>query len=144
MGTATFKAAYGTNRTKANAFGKCVSHRTAQNTADQGSAQQSAEQQCRAQQNADPAAFKDKYGTNHNEANAFGICVSQTARSISANAETTQVTDEDNAANECRSERRQDPAAFKDKYGTNHNKANAFGKCVSEKARMQEQRRGGS
>ena len=30
--------------------------------------------------------------------------------------------------------RRPDRKAFEDKYGTNHNKHNAFGKCVSQKA----------
>src|SRR3954447_23278593 len=38
-------------------------------------------------------------------------------------------------AQQCRAERAKDPQAFKDKYGTNKNKSNAFGKCVSQKAR---------
>jgi hypothetical protein len=41
-------------------------------------------------------------------------------------------------AQQCRAERAQMGAdAFKDKYGTNKNKRNAFGKCVSKKAREQ-------
>lgn len=35
----------------------------------------------------------------------------------------------------CKAERKLDPAAFKAHYGTNHNKSNAFGKCVSAKAK---------
>jgi hypothetical protein len=138
MGSASFKAAYGTNANKSNAFGKCVSHRTSQDTSDQSSAQTSAESQCSTQQSSDPSAFKTKYGTNANKSNAFGMCVSQTARTMSGKDETTQVSAEDNAAKQCRSEQSQDAAAFKTKYGTNANKSNAFGKCVSEKARSTE------
>ena len=45
---------------------------------------------------------------------------------------------EKNAAKACKGERgttAQTMAAFKAKYGTNANKANAFGKCVSAKAK---------
>ena len=41
----------------------------------------------------------------------------------------------DNAAKACSDERKADPAAFKAKYGTNANKSNAFGKCVSGKVK---------
>jgi hypothetical protein len=58
---------------------------------------------------------------------------------MTANTERTQVSAENNAAKACRSERAQDPTAFKNKYGTNANKSNAFGKCVSDKARAKEQ-----
>jgi hypothetical protein len=40
-----------------------------------------------------------------------------------------------NAARECKAERDADPAAFREKYGTNHNGRNAFGKCVSSKVK---------
>ena len=39
-----------------------------------------------------------------------------------------------NAAHECKAERSADPAAFGEKYGTNKNKKNAYGKCVSSKS----------
>ena len=39
-----------------------------------------------------------------------------------------------NPAKTCKAEEAKDPAAFADKYGTNHNKKNAFGKCVSAHA----------
>ena len=43
---------------------------------------------------------------------------------------------EKNAAKKCKAERETlGVQAFKDKYGTNANKANAFGKCVSKLAK---------
>jgi hypothetical protein len=41
-----------------------------------------------------------------------------------------------NAAKACKAERAADPAAFTTKYGTNKNGRNAYGKCVSAKARV--------
>jgi len=43
-------------------------------------------QLCRAQQQADPAGFKSRYGTNKNKANAFGKCVSRMAKAVEAGA----------------------------------------------------------
>jgi hypothetical protein len=40
-----------------------------------------------------------------------------------------------NAAQECKAERSEDPDAFKETYGENKNGKNAFGKCVSGKAK---------
>ena len=34
-----------------------------------------------------------------------------------------------------KTERKADPSAFREKYGTNKNKRNAFGKCVSKQAK---------
>ena len=39
-----------------------------------------AAQQCREERDADPVAFASTWGTNHNDRNAFGKCVSQTAQ----------------------------------------------------------------
>jgi hypothetical protein len=44
-----------------------------------------------------------------------------------------------NAAKACKAERALDPAAFKTNYGTNANKSNAFGKCVSGKVKKAEE-----
>ncbi len=142
---------------------------------------QSAEQQCRAQQSDSNFAakhggktFEQFYGTNRNQENAFGMCVSSNEPaastsstsmqpssnanegqaeanelhpSLNANEEaveqhsTATANDEAsekaaaNAAKACRAERSTDAAAFKAKHGTNHNKSNAFGKCVSAKAK---------
>jgi hypothetical protein len=45
-----------------------------------------------------------------------------------------------NPAQACKAERDHDADAFRERYGSNHNKANAFGKCVSEHARGKEAR----
>jgi hypothetical protein len=138
MGTQTFKDAYGTNKNKSNAFGKCVSHRTRQNTSDQKTAHSNAAKQCKTEQTADPAAFTKKYGTGKSGKNAYGKCVSQTTRAKTKAAEHNQVKAEKSAAKTCKTERKADPAAFKAKYGTNKSKSNAFGKCVSTTAKAQE------
>src|SRR2546423_15655842 len=62
MGDAVFKATYGTNKNKSNAFGKCVSHRTKQNAKTEQQSHENAVAQCNSEEAADPAAFKAKYG----------------------------------------------------------------------------------
>jgi hypothetical protein len=127
MTVPAFKLLYGTNANHSNAFGKCVSKLAKQDAQNQTNAAA----QCRAERSADPAAFKAKYGTNDNKSNAFGNCVSTKAKAAAAAQQQATV----NAAKLCFAERKTDPAAFKAKYGTNHNKSNAFGKCVSSKAK---------
>jgi len=99
-------------------------------------AEQNAAKACKAErEQSGVGAFKDKYGTNANKANAFGKCVSATAAKAEAEAEANEQAEE-NAAKKCKAERTQlGVQAFKDKYGTNANKANAFGKCVSKLAK---------
>src|SRR4051794_5996839 len=138
MGTQTFRDTYGTNKNKRNAFGKCVSHRTNQNEATEKAAKKSAAKDCKAERAADPAAFQQKYGKNGNKKNAFGKCVSQNAKAKTKQAEQSQVKAEENAAQKCKDERTADPAAFEAKYGKNGNKKNAFGKCVSQNAKAQQ------
>jgi hypothetical protein len=125
MGKATFAQTYGTNKNRSNAFGKCVSKRAR------------ASKQCDAEEAADPAAFKAKYGTGKNGNNAHGKCVSSKAKAQTNKTVEDQTTADVNAAKACKAERKADPAAFKAKYGTNANKSNAFGKCVSAKAKAQ-------
>jgi hypothetical protein len=145
MGSATFRGTYGTNGHQTNAFGKCVAHRTRQNAADQATSQSNAAQTCRAQQSDSNFAashngktFAAFYGTNQNGANAFGKCVASQARSQAQQAQTDEVNAEDSAAQTCSSEQSSDASAFRSKYGTNANGANAFGKCVSETAKSNE------
>jgi hypothetical protein len=79
-------------------------------------------------------AFDDKYGTNGNKKNAFGKCVSSKASEEVAEQQQATL----NAAKECKTERGTSTAsraAFGQTYGTNANKKNAFGKCVSQKAK---------
>jgi hypothetical protein len=70
-------------------------------------------------------AFKARY-------RSMSRCVREKAREEAAEREAAQ----SNAAKECRAERAAMGAqAFADRYGANGNGRNAFGKCVSGKAR---------
>jgi hypothetical protein len=81
--------------------------------------------------------FRDLYGTNANKSNAFGKCVAKKAAQ--------QLENHTNAAGECRAEQN-DPnfaadhgdKTFEQFYGTGNGK-NAFGKCVSGKAKAENQ-----
>jgi hypothetical protein len=134
MGASAFEATYGTNKTKSNAFGKCVSKMTSAQKDDRSAANAT----CKAEQ-SDPnfaaghggKTFDQFYGTNKNGKNAFGKCVS--AKAAESDQARTKVIV--NAAKQCKAERKADPAAFKQKYGTNKKKSNAFGKCVSKAAK---------
>ena len=137
MGVELFRAAYGTNKNKHNAFGKCVSKRTHATTEAAKEAKQNASKDCTAEETADPAAFKAKYGTGKHGANAHGKCVSQKAKAETAKTVKDEVKADVSAAKACKTERKADPAAFREKYGTNKNKRNAFGKCVSKQAKAQ-------
>jgi hypothetical protein len=75
-------------------------------------------------------AFREKYGTNGNKKNAFGKCVSAGARERQAERKAAR----SNASQDCRAERDEmGVEAFREQYGKNGNKKNAFGKCVSSK-----------
>jgi ribosomal protein S17E len=130
MGVSTFKQTFGTNKNKSNAYGKCVSKHA--RTMDE--VHSDAVKQCKAEREADPAAFAAKYGSNKNDKNALGKCVSQAQRELSADRRSAI----ENAAKQCKAERKADASAFAAKYGTNKNKRNAFGKCVSKTVRENE------
>jgi hypothetical protein len=128
MGVPAFRLLYGTNADKSNAFGKCVSKLARQNAQNRANASA----QCTTERTADATAFAAKYGIGPKHRNAFGRCVSATAKA----AATAQVHATVNASKACWTERQADAAAFKAKYGTNANKSNAFGKCVSGKVKQ--------
>ena len=123
-------------------FGDCVSQNAREAKAERKAAKANASRECREERgdtDESREAFRAKYGTNANGRNAFGKCVSQKAK-----AQRTEQDEEDaeeaeeskNAAKECDAERgdtQETRKAFEDKYGTNGNKRNAFGKCVSQK-----------
>ena len=99
------------------------------------SQEKNAAKECKAERALNPEAFKAKYGTNPNKANAFGKCVSGRAKTVDAD-----VDDEarENAAQEGKEERAERGLdAFRKKYAppTHPNGANAFGKCVSKHAK---------
>ena len=125
-------------------FGDCVSQKAHEAKAERKAAKTNASRECREERgdtDASRAAFRAKYGTNANGKNAFGKCVSQKAKAKRAEQDAEDAAEAEartNAAKECDAERGETQAtrkAFEDKYGTNGNKKNAFGKCVSEKAR---------
>ena len=137
VGHQAFEDAHGTNKNKRNAFGKCVSSKSKdKDDAEDDNGEKddaAATKACRSERASMPAdAFAKRYGTNHNLKNAFGKCVSGKAKAASDAQTKTTV----NAAKECKAERKSlGTTAFNNKYGTNKNKKNAFGKCVSAKAK---------
>ena len=128
MGTLVFKKTYGVKST-AKAMAACIAK--AQPVV--AAATENAAKTCKAERDANADAFNEKYGTNKNKKNAFGKCVSTTAKAA-VEAETEALVE---AAATCKTERDADADAFKEKYGTNKNKKNAFGKCVSALAKAQ-------
>jgi hypothetical protein len=137
LGDATFKSTYGTNADKSNAFGKCVVKWT--QTEHQN--RHAATAACKAEQ-ADAGfaaahegkSFDQFYGTGKS-GNALARCIA--SKRAAESAEDRQ--DVAKAARSCKAERKAmggDP--FKAKYGTNADKSNAFGKCVSKLAQAQQ------
>jgi hypothetical protein len=123
-------------------FGDCVSQSAREAKAERKEARANAASDCREERgdtDESREAFREKYGTNANGRNAFGKCVSQKARAERAEQDeedAEEAEDRKNAAEECDAERgetQETRKAFEDKYGTNGNKRNAFGKCVSQK-----------
>ena len=134
LGEATFKATYGTNADKSNAMGKCVSKWTQLEHQNRVAA----ETACKAEQaDAGFAAahggktFAQFYGVGKQGANALNRCIQ--SKQAAANAADKQ--DVVKAAKTCKAERKSMGATlFKSTYGTNADKSNAFGKCVSKLA----------
>ncbi len=132
MTAKTFADTYGTNANKSNAFGKCVSKRSAKTEAAATTAKSNAAKDCKAEQTADAAAFKAKYGSGKNGANAYGKCVSGKAKAKTTEAVKDEVKTDVNAAKTCKAARKADATAFAAKWGKARN---AFGKCVSATAK---------
>ncbi len=135
-----FRVRYGTNANGKNAFGKCVSKRTKAEARQNAAAGVNAAKECKAERTQlGEAAFAAKYGTGKKGKNAYGKCVSQKAKAkkdAADAADAKAIAARKSAAKACATERKAGPDAFKAKYGTNANKANAFGKCVSAGARQ--------
>lgn len=138
MGKAVFAQTYGTNANKSNAFGKCVSKRETATEKAAEEAHTNAAKECKAEETTDEAAFQAKYATNKQKTNGYGKCVSGKAKAQTEETVDAQVDAEISAAKTCKAERKADADAFKAKYGTNKNKSNAFGKCVSAIAKAQQ------
>jgi hypothetical protein len=124
-------------RTQFRSFAACVRKTAVEEAQEEQTAHTNAAKECKAERQADPEGFATTYGTNANKHNAFGKCVSQKAKAKEKAADEQDAQDAaefKNAAKQCDSERTDDAAAFAEKYGTNENNRNAFGKCVSSKA----------
>jgi hypothetical protein len=112
--------------TQFRTFGACVKAHAADEAKEEQSAHTNAAKECKAE---------DLHGR------AYGKCVSEKAKAKEHEADEQdqqEATDFKNAAKACDDERGDTDAsraAFAEKYGTNANKKNAFGKCVSQKAR---------
>jgi len=107
-------------------FVACVRAKSAEEAKEEQTAHTNAAKECKAE------------GLHGRE---FGKCVSTKAKEkeAAADAEDKQdAAEQKNAAKECATERDADADAFREQYGTNANKRNAFGKCVSQKARESE------
>ena len=119
MGEENFATTYGK-------FGKCVKQARAEARAERKQARRQAVQDCRDQ------------GLKGRE---FGKCVKSQAKQNKAEAKAedeAEDAEEMNAAKTCRAEQAEiGEEAFAEKYGTNRNKRNAFGKCVSAHAEAQ-------
>ena len=75
--------------------------------------------------------FAQFYGSGKKGANAMNQCI-QSKRAAESAADKQKVM---NAARSCKAERKTiGVEPFKAKYGTNADKSNAFGKCVSKLA----------
>lgn len=127
---ASFATTYGTNASKANAFGKCVSaHAKAAHAAVDN-----ASKSCKAQatdanfaSTHNGQTFVQMYGTGKNGKNAMGKCVSQAVQStVAAQAKASK-----SALKACKAAMKADKAAFATTYGAGKD---ALGKCVSTKS----------
>jgi hypothetical protein len=113
---------------KFGTFRACVKARAADEAKEEQSAHTNAAKECKAE------------GLHGRE---FGKCVSEKAKAKEKAADAKdqqEATEFKNAAKACDDERgdtTESREAFKQQYGTNTNKSNAFGKCVSQKAKAQ-------
>ena len=113
-------------------------------------ADESAAKACKAERESSGVqAFQKKYGTNHNRRNAHGKCMSAKSKDDKDEKDEDdkdeKAEDDDKggkssgAVTACKAELASLGAqAFAKKYGTNHNLKNSFGKCVSGKAKHDE------
>jgi hypothetical protein len=130
-GTSNFTHAYGA-KGKGKAYGKCVSTKAKQQTAERQTAQSNAAKQCKAEKAMTDADFQAAhngqtfaqfYGAK-NASSAYGKCVSTNAKKNKAEADQKD-QDTISAAKFCKGE--QSKPDFKTTYKT-------FGTCVSKKA----------
>jgi hypothetical protein len=131
----TFAQFYGKGKTGKDAFARCVSTVAKANSRSEQQGRMNPARTCRAlRTQLHATVFAKTYGKNANDRNAMGKCVSATAK--------TQAKNEASASATCKAE--QSDAAFasthsgqtfEQTYGTNGDRSNAFGMCVSKTAK---------
>jgi hypothetical protein len=124
--------------TKFRNFGACVTKKAVDEAQEEQDARKNAAKECKAARDDDPAGFADFWGTNDNDRNALGKCVSTTAKEKEHEADAEdqeQATEFKQAAKTCAAERSDGTSAFNAKWGENEGDQNAFGKCVSRTVR---------
>jgi hypothetical protein len=131
-------------RTQYKGFAACVRDKAAEEAQEEQTARRNASKDCREERRTlGKDVFAERYGTNANKRNAFGKCVSMKARAHEAEADREdkqEAVATKNAAKKCAAEREEmGEEAFAGQYGTNANKRNAFGKCVSQGVRENEE-----
>jgi hypothetical protein len=129
IGMNAFRLLYAPTGTPKAAMDACLAgHRSIESIEAKNAAKT-----CRAERGTTPAsiaAFNERWGTG-NKKNAMGKCVSATRQEEVAEHQHAVL----NAAKQCKTERGTTQAtitAFNNEHGTNANKKNAFGKCVSK------------
>jgi hypothetical protein len=123
MGAKQFKLANGGVKSMARAKKNCLGT----NEAIAQTELKNAAQECKAAREADPVAFAE-WGENANGKNAFGKCVSATAKAKTQETTENRVS----AADTCKAAKKADATKFSTDFG---GKKNAFGKCVSQTAK---------
>jgi hypothetical protein len=94
-----------------------------------------AAQACKAERKADASLFAEMYkAAEGSKKKPFPTCIATKRAQAESVADATADASK-NAAKWCKAERAKNPDAFTERYGTNKNKRNAFGKCVSAKAK---------
>jgi hypothetical protein len=121
-------------------FGACVSAKAREEAREEKTAHTNAAWECKEERESlGVEPFRDSYGMNDNDRNAFGKCVSEKAKAKEAAADERdqqQAKAFKKAAKGCAAEREAGAQAFRTTYGTeNVDYKNAFGKCVSRKVR---------
>ena len=109
-------------RTQFRSFAACVRKTAVEEAQEEQTAHKNAAKECKA------------LGLH---GRAFGKCVSEKAKAKEQAADeqdAEEAAEFKNAAKACDAERTADATLFANTYGTNENKRNAFGKCVSSKA----------
>ena len=115
-------------------FGACVTRRALDEAREEQNAHMNAARFCRAERTRSLQDFRTTWGKNTNGRNAFGKCVSATARAKEHAADEKdqqEATERKNAAEQCDADRDASAETFATTWGTDED---AFGRCVSTKA----------